>query len=288
MNGYAPIYTMIVAAFFGSLAYVMHIFRTRRETLDRLTPAQEAVNGGSRERIASIRPIISRYSEAAWLSGLALAIILFFVFKVTLLFAAGFGLTLALVLVEIEEWNYERRLQRLEMQLADAIDLMVAGLRAGSSLPSTLQNITRELRDPLRGAFEDMLGRIRLGEEPQTALQGLLARLPLDSVRLFTTALSVHWSLGGNITSTLASLGRSVRDRIEVTRRYSAMTAQARASTVAVLLVSYLIAYVMWSHDRLRFEAFFRTEVGQHLALLVIVLQAVGVYWQSRMSKIKF
>ena len=49
---------------------------------------------------------------------------------------------------------------------------------------------------------------------------------------LFAAALSVHWEVGGSLAPILATVGRTVRDRIELSRRISAMTTQARLSIV--------------------------------------------------------
>ena len=46
-----------------------------------------------------------------------------------------------------------------------------------------------EGRAPLRPQLEEMLGRLRLGDEPPAVFAGLAVRVPLDNFRLFSSAL---------------------------------------------------------------------------------------------------
>src|SRR6202043_1613176 len=124
---------------------------------------------------------------------------------------------------------------RIEQQLSDAIDLMVAALQAGAGTLSALENAVQEARRPLRAQLTEVLGRIRYGDDPQLVLHALEQRVPLEVFRLFVSALSVHWETGGSLAPTLATVGRVVRDRIEVSRRIRSLTAQSRVSVVAVM-----------------------------------------------------
>ena len=130
---------------------------------------------------------------------------------------------------------------KIEVQLADAIDLLVGSLRAGAGVLQSLETAVEESRYPLKPQLEEVLGRIRYGDAPQTVFRGLTARVPLETFRLFASALSVHGEVGGSLASTLASVGRVVRDRIELSRRIRSMTVQSRASILAVLVVTYFI-----------------------------------------------
>jgi uncharacterized membrane protein (UPF0127 family) len=130
----------------------------------------------------------------------------------------------------------------IEVQLADAIDLMTGALQAGGGVTSALENAIAETRRPLRPQLEDVLGRIRFGDDPQAVLRSLAARVPLETFRLFASVLSVHWEIGGSLAPTLATVGRQVRDRIELSRRLRSLTVQSRASTIAVQFRSKLPA----------------------------------------------
>lgn len=234
------------------------------------------------------RPFVRHHYLLPWLLALVILALLFYVAHLPLAFALAFTLVAGLLLSQLEAQRVTRVRLRIEVQLADAIDLMVAGLRVGAGALSALETATHETRRPLRPQVEELLGRIRYGEDPQTVLRALEARVPLETFRLFTSALAVHWETGGSLTQTLATVGRVIHDRIEVNRRIRALTTQARASTTAVLAVTYFIALVIWRNDPERMRQFLATTVGQALVAGAITLQAVGLVWSAALSRMKY
>jgi tight adherence protein B len=181
-----------------------------------------------------------------------------------------------------------RQAFRIEEQLGDAIDLMVSALQAGAGVLSAMENAAREVRKPLRPQLEEVLGRIRYGDDPQEVFRALYIRVPFESFRLFSSALAVHWEVGGSLAPTLAGVGRIIRDRIEIARRIKSVSTQARLSTITVLCTTYFIALVIWRNDPERMENFLATEIGQILAAGAILLQALGLLWAARVSRMKY
>jgi tight adherence protein B len=112
--------------------------------------------------------------------------------------------------------------------------------------------------------------------------------VPLETFALFTAALAVHWEVGGTLAPTLAVVGRAIRDRIALTRRIRALTAEARVSIIAVLAMTYFIAAFVWVSDPQRMQTFLGTRVGSALAAGAIFLQGLGIVWASAISRLKF
>src|SRR5262249_20064992 len=150
---------------------------------------------------------------------------------------------------QLDQFRVDRKRLLIESQLADAIDLMVGSLRAGASVLSALENAALECRAPLQPQLGEVLGRIRFGDNPESVLATLSRRVPLETFDLFTSALIAQWEVGGGLASTLASVGKAVRERIELARRVRSMTAQSRLSTTAILLLTYFIGVIIWRTD---------------------------------------
>ncbi len=142
------------------------------------------------------------------------------------LYATPLGVAVVILGTLFEGCRIQRRIGRIEAQLADAIDLMISALGAGVSVMQALEAAEHETRSPLRPQLETVLGRIRLGDDPQAVLRGLEQTVPLATFQLFTAALAVHWEVGGSLIGPLAVVGRAVRDRIEMGRRVRSLTAQ--------------------------------------------------------------
>jgi tight adherence protein B len=176
----------------------------------------------------------------------------------------------------------------IEQQLSSAIDLMVGALYAGASVPSAVEIALRETKSPLAPQLEEVLGRLRYGDDPIAVFRGLAKRVPLDNFRLFATSLAVHWEVGGSLAPTLSTVGRTIRDRIEIARRIRSMTTQSRVSTMAVLGTTYFIGLLMWRNDPQRMAEFLTNSVGKALVSGALILEAVGIVWASHIGKVKF
>jgi Flp pilus assembly protein TadB len=272
----------------GAVAFLWQRARLSRIAVDRLDGLLPEAAAAVREEPALAEPFLRRRRALPWLVAAAVAVAVFFLTGWGWLIAGTAGAIVGLLGTQLEGYLAERRVARIETQLADAIDLMTGSLQAGGGLTGALENAIRETRPPLRPQLEDVLGRVRFGDDPQAVLRSLAARVPLETFRLFASVLSVHWEVGGSLAPTLATVGRQIRDRIELSRRLRSLTVQSRASTIAVLLTTYFIAIVMWRADPERFGRFAGSSVGQWFIAGSAILQAVGIVVASAMSRLRF
>jgi Flp pilus assembly protein TadB len=255
--------------------------------LHRLENAEQRGEAGV-ERVVDHRTFVTQHWLLPWLLGATLTLVLYFFTPLPSVFAITVGLLIGLIGGLLESFRVEAVTLKIEEQLADGIDLMVAALRAGVGVLGALESAAQEARQPLRRQLDEVMGRIRFGDDPQQVLRDLERRVPLETFRLFAAALSVHWETGGSLAPTLATVGRVIRDRIEVRRRIGTLTTQARASTVAVLGATYFIALIMWRNDPERMQRFLANVFGQGLVAVGVVLQAVGIIWVSALSKLRY
>ncbi len=188
----------------------------------------------------------------------------------------------------VESLRASTRTLALEMQLTEAIDGLVSALRVGMSLPKALEVAMQESKAPLRGYLEDMVARLRLGEEALVIFRDLAQRIPLESIQLFSLTLSAQWASGGRVATSLAAVGRTIRDRIEVSRRVQAQAVEANVSVAAMMAISYGLAWIMWRANPKSFLAFLATDLGLYLTAGAMLLQAVGIFWVRQLSHIRY
>jgi tight adherence protein B len=199
--------------------------------------------------------------------------------------AVAFGILAGVFAHLVERWIADTRAARIESQLSDAIDLLVSSLRAGAALLAALEVALEEAPPPLRQYLEEIVGRIRLGDDPREVISALAAQVPLETFRLFATAIVVHWDVGGSLASTLATIGSTIRDRVDLARRVKAQGIEAHVSVVVVLLIVYVLAYLMWRADPDRIQEFVLSGVGTTLTAIVVALQSIGLLWMHRISE---
>lgn len=271
----------------STMVLVWRRIRLQELTRARLKEADQPATAEETDNVP-VRLFLRRYRLVVWLAAAGLVAGLYFLVGLPLKFAVVFGLVAGLVGSELESGRAARIRLRMEEQLADAIDLMVGALRAGAGVTSALESAAHEARMPLRPQLEEVLGRIRFGDDPQEVLKALEARVPLETFRLFCSAMSLHWETGGSLSATLATVGRVIRDRIEIQRRIRAMTMQARLAVNTILVVTYFLALLIWRNNPDGMRQFLASAVGQYLVLGAILLQGVGRVWASALSRLKY
>lgn len=282
-----------VAAVFGfasltaAMAYSWRVLYLRALVLDRLrdTEAEPLVE---KKRPRGISPLTRPLRWLPWFLAFPCGMSLYLLLDVPWPYSVSLSVITALLGSQLEGYLAARKAFQLETQLADAIDIMVGALGAGAGVAGALEAAIQETSAPLRGQLEEILGRIRFGDQAQTVFENLAERIPLETFLLFASTLSVHWEVGGSLAPTLATVGRTIRDRIDISRRIRSNTAQSQISTIMVLALTYFIALVVYNNGPDQMKEFLSTSIGSLFAAGSMLLQAVGILWMSYISRMRF
>ncbi|MGB0910718.1 MAG: type II secretion system F family protein [Nitrospirales bacterium] len=219
-------------------------------------------------------------------SGVLVLLILFA--DVPLPFSLAVCLLTGVVSYLIEGQFVKRQLEVIEQQLADSIDLIVGLLQSGMALPKSLEMAMHETGEPFKPFLKDIVGRIRLGDDPQTVIQQLAHQIPLETFQLFSSILSVQWWSGGSVANTLLNVSTVVRSRMELDRRIRTQSVESQLSVLSILLITYGLAFLMWHVNPEAMETFLSTSMGAYLGSMAIVAQTIGIVWITKLSEIKF
>jgi tight adherence protein B len=283
--------TVLVLLLLGAIGYLWYAQWRRRVSVERLeemlAPAQ-GVEPDTDHTPRNVRIFPRRHRSLAYASGVFAGAVLWLLVGFPLVVSAAEGLLVGVLAHLIEDHYADQQTLLIESQLAAAIYLMVSSLRAGASLLAAFESALEEIGPPLRPYFQEVAGRIRLGDDPKTAVTDLQVYIPLETFRLFATSLAIHWEVGGSLATTLSTVGQTVRDRIELSRRVRAQAVEAQASVGVVLLMAYVLGFLMWRTNPDRLETFVRTTIGTGLVAVVVMLQAIGLVWMSRLNRSSF
>lgn len=267
--------------------------RTVRQAQERLADFDAPPVGAAAEAIetprrAAARPLVRRHPLVVLALGAAVGLAAWLAAGLSPLFAGTFAAMVTLVAWQLDGWWAARRTAQLETQLSDLIDLLASALGAGSGVTAALEHALVDARPPLRPLVEQILARLRYGDAPARVFEDFARRGGTDPFRLTATTLAVHWEVGGSLAPPLSSVGRVVRDRMELERRLRAMSTHARASVLSLLGITYFIAYVSWVTDPERMAGFLGTGVGQGFVAAAMILQCVGLVWIGYLSRPRF
>ncbi len=122
------------------------------------------------------------------------------------------------------------RMDLMEEQLPDAIDLMVRSLRVGHPFSSAVNIVAKEIPDPLGSEFGIISDEAAYGREMTESLKSLAERVETQDFRFLAVAVAIQSQSGGNLAEILEGLSRVVRARFRLFRRVRAITSEAKWS----------------------------------------------------------
>jgi tight adherence protein B len=103
-------------------------------------------------------------------------------------------------------------------------------MKAGHSLPQTLDVIAKDARPPIQDEFGRCVRELQVGGSLENALANLARRSGSDDLDLVVTAILVQMSVGGNLAGMLETIGSTIRERVRIKGEIAAATAQGRMS----------------------------------------------------------
>jgi len=127
-----------------------------------------------------------------------------------------------------------KRINQFNKQLPDTITLIANALRAGSSFLQAIELVVREARPPISTEFARVIREVNLGLPFEQALENLVRRVSSDDLELMVTAISIQYTVGGNLAEILDSIAYTIRERVRIKGEIRTLTAQQRMSGYVV------------------------------------------------------
>ena len=128
----------------------------------------------------------------------------------------------------------KRRRAKFILIFADAVDIIVRGIRSGLPLHDCLKVIGKESPEPLAGEFRRLVENIGMGMPVDQALEKVYERMPTPEVRFFAIVLNIQQKAGGNLGEALANLSAVVRGRRLMREKVKALSGEAVASAFII------------------------------------------------------
>jgi tight adherence protein B len=139
-----------------------------------------------------------------------------------------------------------RRLKAFDNQLADTINLVVNGIRAGYSVLQAMEAVSREMGQPIAGEFERVVQEVQLGLTLEHALDNMLRRVPSADLDMMITAINVQREVGGNLAEVLESISHTIRERVRIKGDIQALTAYGRGAGNLLSAVPVILSVVIY------------------------------------------
>jgi tight adherence protein B len=138
-----------------------------------------------------------------------------------------------------------RRLGQFTSLFAEALDVIIRGVRSGLPLGECLNIIAREIREPVASEFSMVTEGIRMGLTMEEALKRLWERVPTAEVRFLSVVVGIQQQTGGNLAETLSKLSEMLRARKRMRDKVQAMSTEAKASAIIIGSLPALVALLL-------------------------------------------
>ena len=127
-----------------------------------------------------------------------------------------------------------RRLKKFTANFADALDVIVRGIKSGLPLNECLKIIAREGEAPVKQEFEMLVEGVAVGVDADEGLRRMLRRVPLPELSFFAIVLAIQGKTGGNLAEALNNLSVVLRARKMMREKVGALSAEAKASAMII------------------------------------------------------
>jgi tight adherence protein B len=123
-----------------------------------------------------------------------------------------------------------RRKKKFTAEFADAVDIIVRGVKSGLPVHDCLKIIGKECAAPLGPEFKRLMENIAMGLTFDQALEKMYERMPTSELRFFSIVMSIQQKAGGNLAEALGNLSAVLRSRKLMREKIKAMSSEAVSS----------------------------------------------------------
>ena len=250
----------------------------------------KAAGSGSRIEALAIRLdqtgrkwTLSQYAYASLGLGVAVALLVFLKSGAFLL-SLGVGVLVGAGLPHLVVGRLiKKRVAKFNAKFADAIELLVRGLRSGLPVTETLQVVAQEIEGPVGVEFKGIVDRIKVGRTMEEALQVTAERLAIPEFNFFCITLAIQRETGGNLAETLSNLADVLRKRSQMKLKIKAMSSESKASAMIVGALPFIVFGLIWWINPNYIDTFFTDERLIVIGLGGFTWMGIGVFIMAKM-----
>jgi len=217
------------------------------------------------------------------------ALLLPLLFGVHVLIALGVGVIFGLGLPRwIVGFLGKRRMKKFSSHFADAVDVIVRGIKSGLPVHDCFKIIARESPAPLGPEFQRLVEGLGVGLTLQQALDKMYERMPTPELKFFAIVIGIQQKTGGNLAEALANLSTVLRARKMMGEKIKALSSEATASAGIIGSLPPAVMILVSVTTPAYMARLFTDPRGQFMLMVAVVMMSFGVFVMKRMISFKF
>lgn len=196
----------------------------------------------------------------------------------------GVGLLIGVGLPHMVVGHFiKKRGSQFTNKFADAIDLLVRGLRSGLPVTETLGIVASEVPGPVGEEFKLVSDRIKVGRTMEDAMQETADRLNMPEFSFFVITLAIQRETGGNLAETLSNLSDVLRKRAQMKLKIRAMSSESKASAYIVGALPFIVFGMIYWINPGYIGKFFIDERLMVIGMGGMVWMSIGGFIMAKM-----
>ncbi len=185
-------------------------------------------------------------------------------------------------------WLQRRRQARFTDEFANALDVIVRGIRSGLPLNDTLRMIAAETPEPVRSEFAQVVEALQLGAPLTEAVNRLYVSMPTPETNFFAIVVAIQSQSGGNLAEALNNLSRVLRDRKKMKGKIRAMSMEAKASAWIIGSLPPIVALLVYLTSPDYISVLFTHPTGHMILMASALWMGCGVLVMRNMINFDF
>jgi len=193
-----------------------------------------------------------------------------------LLIAIVAAVLLATLPKKVYRWLKQRRINKIQEQLPDALMMLSGTMKAGLGFGPALESLVKDGYPPLAQELALVLREQHLGVRAEDALEHFAERVPILDVKLFVSAVSISREVGGNLAESLKTLADTLRRRLIMENKVKALTSQGKLQGIVMAFLPVGIAAYLTFMYPTTMAPMFNTWVGYTVIGVCAILEYIG------------
>lgn len=181
-----------------------------------------------------------------------------------------------------------RRQKKFIENFADAMDIIVRGVRTGLPLGDCLKIIAHESPEPVRGEFLKVIEAEGVGVPIEICLERMYERIPVSEVNFFSTVLNIQRTTGGNLGESLANLSNVLRGRKLLREKIKALSAEAKMSAIIIGALPLIVMVLVTIASPDYMTELYTTKTGHRNLMIGAAMMVMGILTMRKMINFKF
>jgi tight adherence protein B len=198
-------------------------------------------------------------------------------------FAGGFGMPRWIL-----SYVTKRRINKFIIELPNAVDVIVRGIRSGLPLGDCMRIVASEAKEPVKSEFRTIMEAQAVGITLGDAVGKLFERVPVAEANFFGIVIAIQQKSGGNLSEALGNLSKVLRERRRMADKIKAMSMEAKASAGIIGSLPPIVGILTYLSSPDYISLLWTTQTGKFALVAGALWMCCGIFAMKKMVSFKF